>query len=73
MGSIFFKTYDSGNTWENIGIPFEDELTKVFDYVDENIIKNILKSPNAEHTESHLSILWQCISYEMWRNRLRQL
>ncbi len=43
------------------------------DFVNKQLIHNILHKPDRHHKDSDYMILWQCIAYELWRKRLRSI
>jgi asparagine synthase (glutamine-hydrolysing) len=43
------------------------------DYIQTDVIDNILNAPESQQPDSHLLMLWQCISYELWKKRLKSL
>jgi asparagine synthase (glutamine-hydrolysing) len=42
-------------------------------YVEPNRIQHLLQDSKIANTESDYLLLWQCVSYELWINRLRDL
>jgi len=42
-------------------------------YIQEEIIHRIINNPKAVNEEIDFVILWQCLSYEMWKTRIRSL
>lgn len=42
------------------------------EFVQASFIHDILEQPQKPRPESHYVALWQCLAFEMWRNRLEQ-
>ena len=42
-------------------------------YIDKKIINKILNNPSEQHQEAHLLCFWQCVSYELWKLRIKEL
>ncbi len=42
-------------------------------YIQEDRINKLLKDPKAVNQEIDYMLLWQCVSYEMWQEKLRSL
>lgn len=40
------------------------------DYVNKDVINNIIHNPSDKHKDTDLVILWQCLNYELWRHRI---
>lgn len=55
---------------ESVRAILTDSSCNWSEYVNENIVLEILKNPQSKFKESHYMILWQCLSYELWKSRL---
>ncbi len=44
-----------------------DSACDWFDYVRADALHAVLKDPGAAQPEKNLLLLWQCLSYEMWK------
>lgn len=43
------------------------------DYVNQEIVMGLLNNPSDIKQDADLMLLWQCITFEMWQNRLRNI
>jgi len=43
------------------------------DFVNKELIHNMLHKPDGHYKDSDYMVLWQCIAYELWRKRLRTI
>ncbi len=50
---------DSGSSWQH--------------YVDKKMVIQMLDNPKGNHEDWQYMILWQCLSYELWKKRIAQL
>jgi len=42
-------------------------------YVQQDLVKKLLKNPLAVNQEIDYMLLWQCLGYEMWQEKLRKI
>lgn len=50
---------DTGSSWHH--------------YIDKKTIHHMLDNPNGDHKDWQYMILWQCLSYELWKRRIAEL
>ena len=43
------------------------------DFIDTKALNKVLKSPDENTKESEYLLLWQCLSYELWKNKLTEV
>jgi len=50
-----------------------DQSSQWHHYIDKKIVDDLLKNPQKNHKDLNYVVLWQCINFELWQKRLKNL